>query len=182
MPLETDRLLLRNICKEDINDVYALFSNKKTMYFLDLPHPNIEHTKDYIEKLLSAYQEKPRRCWEMAIVLKSTKKFIGIANLDVETSYVKDGRAWLDYYLLAEYWNKGYATEAGKALIKFAFETLGINKIVAGCLKCNSASENVMIKCGMQKEADYKQHTKFNGEWVNRVEYAILKDEFAPTM
>ena len=175
---KTDRLILRDLSEKDAGDVYNLFSNPETMYFLDLPHPNIEHSKKYIDDLLIAYQEQPRLCWEMAVILKSTQEFIGVVNLGIETPYIKDGRACLDYYFFPEYWNKGYATEASRALIKFAFETLEINKIATGCFKCNSASEKVMIKCGMSKEAELKKHAKFNGEWENRVEYAILKDEY----
>ena len=178
MQFKTDRLLLRDLTKNDVSDVFTLFSNSQAMYFLDLPHPNIEYTKNDLDEVLQAYQEKPRRCFKMAVVLESTQKFIGVVNLEVETSYIKDGRACLDYYFLPEYWGNGYATEAGTALIKFAFETLEINKIATGCLKCNSASENVMIRLGMKKEAELKQHTSFDGEWVNRVEYAILKSEY----
>jgi RimJ/RimL family protein N-acetyltransferase len=148
------------------------------MYFLDLPHSNIEETRECIENTLKAYQESPRKCFEMAVVLKDTGLFAGIVELEVETSYTKDGRADLSYYFLPEYWRKGYATEASKALIKLGFETLELNKITAGCLKCNAASEKVMIQCDMQKEAEFKKHAQFNGEWVNRVEYAILKDEY----
>ncbi|MCL2773946.1 MAG: GNAT family N-acetyltransferase [Oscillospiraceae bacterium] len=178
LPLKTERLLLRDLCEEDINNVYNLFSNPEVMYFLDLPHSNIEHTKRYIENLLKKYQEYPRRCYEMAVILADTHLFIGIVSLEVETSNLRDGRSDLSYYFLPEFWHKKYATEASKTLIKFGFEVLSVNKITAGCLKCNSKSEKVMIQCNMQKEAEFKKHTQFNGEWVNRVEYAILKDEY----
>ena len=178
LPLKTERLLLRDLCEKDTRDVYRLFSNKDVMYFLDLPHPNIEHSEEYIKTVINSYQEVPRKSWEMAIVLEDTNLFIGIADLDVETPYVCDGRADLSCYLLPEFWGKGYAAEAGKALIKFGFEMLNVNKISAGCLKCNLNSEKVMLQCNMRKEAELKQHARFNGEWVNRVEYAILRDEY----
>ena len=148
------------------------------MYYLDLPHPNIEYTEKYITELLAKCLETPRRCYEMAVILAETNTFIGVVSLDIEHPYLKDARACLDYYFLPEYWGKGYATEANKALIKFAFETLEVNKITSGTLKCNIGSEAVMKKCGMTQEAELKQHTQFNDEWVNRVEYAILKCEY----
>jgi len=178
MFLKTKRLLLRDLCEEDINDAYSLFSNKKAMYFLDLPHLNIEHTRIYMEKLLQANQENPRTRYELAVVSLNPEILIGIVDLNVEFTPIIDSRADLSYYFLPEFWHMGYAAEAGKALIKFGFEVLSVNKITAGCLKCNDASEKVMINCNMQKEAELKKHTKFNGEWVNRVEYAILKDEY----
>jgi RimJ/RimL family protein N-acetyltransferase len=178
MTIKTNRLLLRDLCEEDLNEVYTLFSNKDTMLYLDLPHSDIEHTKKYIAELLARYLETPRRCYELAVISAETNTFIGVVNLDIEHPYLKDARACLDYYFLPEYWGQGYATEASTALIKFAFETLEVNKIVAGTMKCNIGSETVMKKCGMIQEADFKQHTQFNGEWVSRVEYAILKQEY----
>jgi len=178
MQLTTSRLTLRSLCENDVMEVYALFSNHDVMSFLDLPHSDIEYTKKYVKNLLDAYQESPRRCYELAVLLKETQEFIGIVNLEVETLYIEDGRACLDYYFMPEHWNMGYATEASKVLIKFAFEVLNVNKIVSGTLKSNIGSEAVMKKCGMQIEAEFKQHTKWNGEWVNRVEYAILRKEY----
>lgn len=166
--IQTERLLLRGICEDDAADVYNLFSNPKVMYFLDLPHPDIEYTRRYI-------QNRPRTRCEFVVL---SKVFMGIVELNVEFEPIIDSRADLSYYFLPEFWHKGYATEAIKALIKFGFEVLKVNKITSGCLKCNSASENVMIRCDMQKEAEFKQHTRFKGEWVKRVEYAVLKDEY----
>ena len=178
MIIQTNRLLLRDLCENDASDVYALFSNKETMRYLDLPHPNIECSQQYVNEVLNKYQEDPRRCYEMAVILEDKRTFAGVVNLEVEHPYLKDARACLDYYFLPEHWNKGYATEASIALIKFAFETLEVNKIATGTLKCNIGSEAVMKKCGMSLEAELKQHAKFNGDWVNRVEYAILRCEY----
>ncbi len=178
IPITSERIVLRNICDDDIKDVYNLFSNKETMYFLDLPHPNLEYTKTYIEHLIKKYDENPRRCWKLAIISLKTQDFMGVVELNIETSYIEEGRADLSYYLLPNHWNKGYATEASKLIIKFGFEFLKLNKITAGCLQLNTASEKVMLRCNMLKEAEFKKHTKFNGHWINRVEYAILKDEY----
>lgn len=178
-PYKTERLSLRDLCEDDVQSVYNLFSDDEVMYFLDLPHPNMEYTGKYIAGLLKAYQKCPRRCWKMAVISNDTGEFMGIVDLDVETEHATDGRADLSYYFMPKFWHRGYATEASKSLIKFGFEILGLNKITAGCLKCNSASEKVMIQCNMKKEAEFKKHTQFNGKWENRVEYAVLKEEVA---
>ncbi|MCL2446741.1 MAG: GNAT family N-acetyltransferase [Oscillospiraceae bacterium] len=178
MTINTKRLLLRDLCEEDAGSVYTLFSNKDTMRYLDLPHPSIEHSQAYVAELLTRYLETPRRCYEMAVILTETNTLIGVVNLDIEHPYLKDARACIDYYFLPEYWGMGYATEAAKGLIQFGFETLEVNKIATGTLKCNVGSETVMKKCGMTQEAEFKQHAQFNGEWVNRIEYAILKCEY----
>jgi len=90
----------------------------------------------------------------------------------------KEGVAKLGYFYLPRYWGKGYATEAMKAVLQFAFETLGLHKIITGCLKENSRSERVMIKCGMRKEAELLQHVRHEGKWKDRLEYGLLKDQW----
>ena len=81
----------------------------------------------------------------------------------------------LGYFLYPEFWGNGYATEASMLMIDYGFTHLGLHRIRAGCDKANPASERVMIKSGMQKEAELRQN-KFNGqEWVDRLEYAILR-------
>jgi len=114
----------------------------------------------------------------MAVESSELTDFIGMVYLDPETTYTKDGRADLGYFLLPEYWGNGYATEASLAMMRYGFEILELNKITAGCLAVNASSEKVMIRCHMKKEAEYRKHTVFNGFWVNRVEYAILREEF----
>ncbi|MCL2546473.1 MAG: GNAT family N-acetyltransferase [Oscillospiraceae bacterium] len=178
LPIKTNRLLLREICSKDANNVYNLFSNPNVMRYLDLPHANIAQSQHYIDTLLKDYEHKPRLRWEFAVILAKTGEFAGIVELEVGFEPVVDSRAELQYLFLPEFCGKGYASEANKAVIKFGFEELRVNKITAGCLQCNLASERAMIRCGMTKEGDYKQHTKWDGEWVNRVEYAVLKDEY----
>jgi len=82
------------------------------------------------------------------------------------------------YALLPEHRGQGYATEAFQVLIRFAFEEDAVYRMVAGCRAENRASERVMQKCGMVKEAEFKCHTWHDGQMKDRVEYRLLKDEF----
>ncbi|MFD0898134.1 GNAT family N-acetyltransferase [Loigolactobacillus binensis] len=56
----------------------------------------------------------------------------------------------LGYHLLPEMWHQGFATEATQAVLGYAFQTLKINKIVAGHHPANLASGHVLKKCGFQ--------------------------------
>lgn len=68
--------------------------------------------------------------------------------------------AELGYWIRRDEWNKGYCTEAGKAIIQFGFEHLNLNKIVAEFMTRNVASEKVLEKLGLKKEGILKQHFK----------------------
>jgi ribosomal-protein-alanine N-acetyltransferase len=71
----------------------------------------------------------------------------------------------------------GYATEALNEIIRFAFEKDGVFRIETGCYSENKASERVMQKCGLIKEAEYKQCVWHDGKMKDRVSYRLLKTE-----
>lgn len=61
-------------------------------------------------------------------------------------------------FMYCRFWGKGYATEAMREALRFAFFGNGVYRIEAGCLKENIASERVMQKCGLIKEGEYKEY------------------------
>ena len=74
--------------------------------------------------------------------------------------------------------NRGYATEAARALMDFAFSTLGCHRVVATCQPENVASWRVMEKLGMRREAHFRQGLyRETGEWWDEYFYALLADE-----
>lgn len=82
----------------------------------------------------------------LVIADKKTDEYIGIVGLAPD---VNTGSVQIYWSVLPEYWNQGYASDAVKALIKYAFEKLGIYKIVAYSHPDNLASTKVAIKAGM---------------------------------
>ena len=74
---------------------------------------------------------------------------------------------------------RGYATEAARALVDFAFGALGCHRVVATCQPENPASWRVMEKLGMRREAHFRRALhKENGEWWDEYFYAQLADEY----
>ncbi|GHU35193.1 hypothetical protein FACS1894105_03400 [Clostridia bacterium] len=76
----------------------------------------------------------------------------------------------------------GFATEAAKAVLKFAFEKLELRRIIAHCDSENTASWNVMEKLGLRREAHYKKSRKSNRVlghiWRDAFGYAILAEDY----
>jgi ribosomal-protein-alanine N-acetyltransferase len=72
----------------------------------------------------------------------------------------------------------GYATEAARALLDYAFDVLGCHRVIATCQPQNEASWRVMEKLGMRREAHFRQalHQE-TGEWWDEYFYALLADE-----
>ena len=84
----------------------------------------------------------------LAIIHKDAQEFIGWCGLD-HRDQTKVNPV-LFYLLKADYWGKGLATEAAKALLNYAFSELGISKIDSGAVSENFASKRVMEKIGMR--------------------------------
>ena len=67
-----------------------------------------------------------------------------------------------------------HATEAGRALLSFAFEVAGMHRVYARCDARNAASARVMARLGMHEEAHLREHAHFKGRWDEELIFAIL--------
>ena len=149
--LETKRLLLRPFRAEDAADVFSCWESDPDVakYMFWSSHNDIEKTKQWISFELG---QIPRPDWyRFAVVLKDTDELIGTALI----YYEEEVACWeIGYNLGKKYWNKGYATEAMKAVIAFAKDQLQLTQIVGRYAKENPASGNIMKKLGFQYEKD----------------------------
>ena len=76
------------------------------------------------------------------------------------------------------YWNRGYATEAARAMLTFGFEVLELNRIFAEYYARNPASGRVMQKIGMTHEGMLRQHMFKDDRFEDSVVYGILRSEW----
>ena len=111
-----------------------------------------------------------------AIVLKENQRFIG--RFQMEEWSDEDHRAAVGYRLGKQYWGKGYATEALRAVIAYLFEQTTVNRIDAVTWRENSASARVMEKAGMRFEGLARQRRFAKGAFRDRKSYAILREDF----
>lgn len=95
----------------------------------------------------------------------------------ISSNYItsRNNECNIGYTIGSKFWNKGFATEALKAVIKFFFEEVGINKICCNCYDENIGSAKVMEKAGMTKEGTFKDHYYKNDRYYDGYLYAIIK-------
>jgi RimJ/RimL family protein N-acetyltransferase len=86
------------------------------------------------------------------------------------------GVAGLGYNLSRAHWGHGFATEAAAAVIKAAFQSFGLRKVIAHADARNTASIRVMEKLGMQQEAHLRRQRLFRDEYIDEVWFAALLD------
>lgn len=173
--LETERLELRAINKNDVNDIFEYSSNAKTSQFLLWErHKSIEYTKIFVDIVLDKYNLGEYHDW--AIVWKKTKKMIGtcgFTRLDAENSVAEIG-----YVLNPQYWGHGIATEAARRIVDFAFNVLGVNRVEARFLFGHEASLNVMKKLGMKFEGYIREALLVKGNYRTVGVASILRREY----
>ena len=149
--LETNRLLLRPIATADLPALYTLFSHPEVMRFGDGPQTEA-WVIEWIDWVRQGYIE--RDYGPLAVVEKSGGSVIGYCGLFFFEDINGAGEVELGYRLMREAWGMGYATEAGTAVSDFAFETLGLQRLISLIDPANSASIAVARKLGMAREGE----------------------------
>lgn len=179
--LETERLLLNQIKPADVPDIAVYAGNKNiTDNTRSMPYPYFEEDAvRWINIVNQGFKNKDQ--YAFAIRQKTDGRFIGGIGLTIELA---NNRAELGYWLAEPFWNKGFTTESVQAILKYGFEEINLNKIVAVYLTQNEASGKVMVKNGMIKEGEFKDHdvkkdhTVADGEYISLIQYRMLKSEY----
>ncbi len=126
--IETKRLVLREMTDDDLEDFYEIFSADEVGRFIrKMSHADVE--RYFLKK-----KQKPKNPHSFAVALKQNNKMIGTCGikLNAETNV-----GTLSYVFNPRYWNNGFCTEACKAVIKYAFEVVGMDRIEADCFENN---------------------------------------------
>lgn len=177
--LQSKRLIIRDHRHEDLETHFALFSNKEAMYYPRGKYmETIEEAQRDLDKVIKEIDNEDRKLYFLRIDDRQSKMHIGEIGYAVAEVTPLGKLVNAGYFLRPEFWARGYATEALKEVIRFAFEEDNVFRIEADCMKENAGSEKVMIKCGMIKEGDFKSCTWHDGEIKDRVSYRLLKSEW----
>lgn len=156
--IETDRLILRSWRLEDLPLFIAMNKDERVMRYFPATLGEAE-TEAFYDRIL---EEFDRKGWGLyAVELKSTGGFIGYVGLH-EIGFEADFTPGVEigWRLAADYHNRGYATEAAKAVLGLA-KGFGIKRLYSFTAKVNAPSERVMRKIGMVKVGEF-DHPKLS--------------------
>jgi ribosomal-protein-alanine N-acetyltransferase len=149
--IETNRLLLREFSAEDLPALHVILSDPTTMSFWPELF-TLEQTEEWIQRSLRSYAKNRFGRW--AVTLKKNGKIIG--DIGIMLAEIDDHAEHdLGYIVYKDFWNNGYATEAALACVGYAFNSLGIKRLVAIMSHHNIASARVAEKIGMNKEKEF---------------------------
>jgi RimJ/RimL family protein N-acetyltransferase len=167
----TERLILRMFRESDAETVAELCNNyniyKNTLY---LPYPySRECALSWIENHLDNFNAN--ESYEFAITDKETGQLYGAIALS-NNQHFNNGE--IAYWVGEEFWGNGYATEASKAILEFAFTEKKYHKVFARHFASNPASGRVIENLGMIKEGILIDHVMKEERYEDLVFYGIL--------
>jgi len=171
--INTERLLLRGFLPGDaprIQELAGAFEIAEMT--LNIPHP-------YLDGMAETWMESHPKEFDagagvvFAMTEAQSEELLGAVGLTITKRF---NRAELGYWVGKPFWGRGYATEAARAVLKYGFEELQLNKIYATHMTRNPASGRIMQKLGMQQEGLLKQHALKWDQFVDLAAYGILSD------
>ena len=176
MILKTERLKLRPISENDIENVFKLQSLEQTAKFNTSKIPiDINETKISVENWIAENNRENIKHFTFAVDLIDDNKFIGLIGLQIGKEHYKNAEVWFQFDY--RFWNKGYATESLRKIIDFGFEDLNLHRIEAGCAVENIGSFSVLEKVGMLREAHTRKLLPLKSGWSDNYGYAILSTD-----
>ena len=173
--IETKRLKLRKLSMRDAGDIFEYASLPEVAeHVMWDHHRNISDSLHFLRFVTKQYESDAPSPW--GIVHKELGKIIGTIGFHIWS--LPHGYAEVGYALSKEYWNNGYITEAFKEVITFGFGKMGLQRLEATCMLPNSASERVMVKCGLKFEGILRERLFAKGRFLDLKMYSILKSEW----
>lgn len=148
--LETERLLLREFTRGDLDDLAALLGDPEVMRYYPAPKSR-EQAEAWLEWHLSSYRDHGHGLWKM--LLRETGEFAGQCGL-VAQEVEETREVEIGYHVRPELWRQGLATEAAAASRDYARETLGLQRVVSIIAPANIPSQGVARKIGMELERE----------------------------
>lgn len=173
--LETQRLILRPFCRDDMDSYLEFMQNPEVHRFLGggvnifTGEPHISNWLNNINNRLL----KTKTVFTWCVESKSNKQVVGRVDLG---GFTKKSMAEISYYFSSEYWGMGFATEAVKEVVCFGIEDLKLHRIQAMVMPDNKASLKVLKNAGFQEEGLLRKYY-FGKEFHDAVMLAVICEE-----
>lgn len=174
--LQTPRLFLRPLNEGDFADFYE-YAQDPAVSGPGMWRPYLSETvaREDFEHILSLYSQG--LLW-WALEHRPTGRMIGRCELAAYNP--DDARAELSYALNRQFWGQGLTTEAARAVLRYAFEEMRLNRVSAKVFADNSASVRLLEKLGMVREGRLRQYVQVRGQPEDVDIYSLLHAEWNP--
>jgi ribosomal-protein-alanine N-acetyltransferase len=172
--LRTERLALRPLTRADVPQLHAVFSDPEVMrYWSNPPHPDQARTEAMVDSINDGFERREILQW--GIEREADGRLLGTVTL---IAGGEQPRAELGYILGREHWGQGFAGEAQRRVIEFAFEELGLHRLEADTHPENAASLRSLERLGFRREGVLRERWTIAGEVSDSVIFGLLAREW----
>ncbi|SCC69326.1 GNAT family N-acetyltransferase (plasmid) [Bacillus sp. N5-665] len=168
MFIKAERLLIRNFEFKDWQAVHEYTSDSDVMKYIPVGAFTEEDTRNFVNKNMGENAEN------FPVILIDENILIGHI---VFHKYFGEHTYEIGWVFNPKYFNKGYASEAAQATLKYGFKEMKLHRIIATCQPQNIPSYRVMEKIGMRREGYFRKCIPHGNEWWDEYYYAILEEE-----
>ena len=180
-PIRTQRLLIRVMTMDDVDDVHAYQSLPEVCRYL-LYEPR---SRERVAEKIAEWSTMGRLAevgddLELALeLLDGPSKGRVIGHSYFKLTSTEDLSGEIGWSLHPDFERQGYASEAARAMLGYAFGELGLHRVTAELDPRNTASVALCKRLGMREEALFREHMWFKGEWGDTGVFAVLASEFS---
>jgi RimJ/RimL family protein N-acetyltransferase len=177
-PMHTERLLLRPFEEGDLQSLYAMQSDEEVVRYLYHDVRSLDDVRISLgRKMTSVSINAEGDGVTAAVILRDTGELVADLSLWMVSEGHQQGE--LGFVVHPAHQRKGYATEASRRMLEFAFTTMRLHRVIGRLEARNVASARVMEKLGMRREAHFIENEWVKGEWQSEFVYALLAEEWA---
>ncbi|WHT87036.1 GNAT family N-acetyltransferase [Bacillus cereus] len=168
MFIKAERLLIRKFEFKDWEAVHEYTSDSDVMKYIPEGVFTEEDTRNFVNKNMGENAKN------FPVILIGENILVGHI---VFHKYFGEHTYEIGWVFNPKYFNKGYASEAAHATLKYGFKEMKLHRIIATCQPENTPSYRVMEKIGMRREGYFKKCIPHGNEWWDEYYYAILEEE-----
>ncbi|MGV2830285.1 GNAT family N-acetyltransferase [Myxosarcina sp. GI1(2024)] len=175
--LETRRLLLRQATQENIEAVFAVFSDPQVTKFNDLEMFNrLDEASRIIERRAKGFENGRGIRW--AITCKENNYLIGSCGF----TWLKEiNAAEIGYELKSQFWKQGIMSEALSDILQYGFSSREIEFVIAEVMLENLASKKLLEKVGFQSQGILEKRGFWKGKHHDLEQFKLTETEFMAT-
>jgi RimJ/RimL family protein N-acetyltransferase len=178
-PLRTERLLVRTMSAQDVDDIHAYQSLPEVCRFL----PFRPRTRDEVVEKVAKFSralllDRDGDFWQLAIERGGDPGRV-IGDLYFTIKSAASATCEIGWTLHPDFTGSGYMTEAATALLSIAFDEIGLHRASAMLDARNDSSAALCERLGMRREAHFREDLWFKGEWSDTAIYSVLDREWA---
>ena len=171
--LNSERLLLRQIVQEDIHDIFKGLSHPEVIKYYGVSYKTLEETQEQIDWYRGLEENETGIYWAICSVDNSTFYGVGgLNNLDK-----KNKKAEIGFWLLPDFWNKGFMKEAFPLICNFAYNSLNLHRIEGFVDSRNITCKKAIEKMGFIFEGSMRDCEIKDNQFLSVDIYSKLKTD-----